>query len=263
MKITIFTANQRRHNYFINLLSEVCDELFVVQESRSLFPGKFKNFYKNSLIMEKYFKKVSNAEKKLFGNQYINRNSQKIKILPISYGDLNYCTNNVLNDFLKSKYYIVFGSSYIKGPLINFLVKKKAINIHMGISPFYRGTDCNFWALYDGNPHLVGATIHFLSKGLDNGQIIYHAISNHKNNEFEYTMSAAKSAFHSIVEKIKNNSLYKMKKVTQDSKFEIRYSKKIDFNDYIIKKFYKKNLKINREFDLSKLTNPFILYNKK
>jgi len=133
----------------------------------------------------------------------------------------------------------------------------------MGISPFYRGTDCNFWALYDGNPHLVGATIHYLSKGLDNGPIIYHAISNHKNNEFEYTMSAAKAAFHSIVEKIKTNSLYKMKKVKQESKLEIRYSKKIDFNDYIIKKFYKKNLKINREFDLSKLINPFILYNKK
>ena len=54
-----------------------------------------------------------------------------------------------------------------------------------------------------------------------------------------------------------------MKKVKQESKLEIRYSKKTDFNDYIIKKFYKKNLKINREFDLSKLANPFILYNKK
>ena len=136
MKITIFTANQRRHNYFINLLSEVCDELFVVQESRSLFPGKFKNFYKNSSIMEKYFKKVSNAEKKLFGNQYINRNSQKIKILPISYGDLNNCTNDVLKDFLKSKYYIVFGSSYIKSPLINFLVKKKGNKYSYGYIPF-------------------------------------------------------------------------------------------------------------------------------
>jgi len=39
----------------------------------------------------------------------------------------------------------------------------------MGISPYYRGNDCNFWALNDNNPHLVGSTIHLLSKGLDNG----------------------------------------------------------------------------------------------
>ena len=83
------------------------------------------------------------------------------------------------------------------------MVKQKAINIHAGISPYYRGTDCNFWALYDGNPHLVGSTIHLLSKGLDSGPILYHAMSNIKTSPFEYTMSSVKSAFHSIAEKIK------------------------------------------------------------
>ena len=29
----------------------------------------------------------------------------------------------------------------------------------LGISPQYRGSSCNFWALYDNNPHLVGATM--------------------------------------------------------------------------------------------------------
>ena len=85
-----------------------------------------------------------------------------------------------MKDLLKSDLYIFFGSSYIKGPLVNFLIKKKAINIHMGISPYYRGADCNFWAMYDGNSHLVGATIHMLSKGLDSGAILYHAMSKKK-----------------------------------------------------------------------------------
>ena len=61
-------------------------------------------------------------------------------------------------------------------------IKNKTLNIHMGISPYYRGTDCNFWALYDNNPHLVGATIHLLSKGLDSGAMLYHALSQIKNN---------------------------------------------------------------------------------
>ena len=98
------------------------------------------------------------------------------------FGDLNKCKINSLSDFLNSDIYVVFGSSYIKGDLIDFLVKKKTINIHAGISPYYRGTDCNFWALYDNNPHLVGTTIHLLSKGLDSGPILYHALSNIKIN---------------------------------------------------------------------------------
>ena len=73
----------------------------------------------------------------------------------------------------------------------------------MGLAPYYRGTDCNFWALFDGNPELVGATIYLLSKGLDTGEILYHAISEVKDNPFIYTMSCVRSAFDSIVDRIK------------------------------------------------------------
>ena len=95
----------------------------------------------------------------------------------------------------------------------------------MGVSPFYRGTDCNFWALYDNNPHLVGSTIHMLSKGLDNGSILYHAMSNIKNDPFEYTMSTVKSALHSVSERINNNTIFNIKPELQNKKIEIRYSK--------------------------------------
>ena len=97
-----------------------------------------------------------------------------------------------------------------------FLIEKKALNIHMGVSPYYRGTACNFWALYDNNPHLVGATIHLLSKGLDSGPILYHALSQLKTTPFEYTMSTVKAAFHSIAERIQDQSILKIEAVMQD-----------------------------------------------
>ena len=184
MKITLFTSNKNRHNYFINLLSKNCKELFVVQESSTIFQGLIPGHYQVSNTMKDYFDKVNNAQKKIFGNSYIKNSNKNISLLPLSMGDLNQCEHKLLNQFLESDLYIIFGSSYIKGELVNFLIKKKAINIHMGISPYYRGTDCNFWALYDENPHLVGSTIHFLSKGLDNGPILYHAMSNMKINPF-------------------------------------------------------------------------------
>ena len=165
-----------------------------------------------------------------------------------------------MNNFLKSDIYIVFGSSYIKGELIDFLVKKKAINIHAGVSPYYRGTDCNFWALYDGNPHLVGSTIHLLSKGLDNGPMLYHAMSNLKTNPFEYSMSTVKSAFYSIAERIKDGSILTIKPIVQDKVKEIRYTKKVDFNEDAVKEYFEKKIDLNsKEFDNSLLKDSFFL----
>ena len=260
MKITLFTSNKNRHNYLINLLSEVSDELYVIQECGTIFSGIVPGHYPVSPIIKKYFENVNNAQTHLFGNSYVNNKKKNIKILPMLSGDLNQCPMNLLSDFLKSDVYVVFGSNYIKGELVDFLVKQKAINIHAGVSPYYRGTDCNFWALYDDNPHLVGTTIHLLTKGLDSGPMLYHAMSNLKTDPFKYTMSTIKSAFHSIAEKIKDGSIFTIKPVFQNKKEEVRYSKKSEFNEEIVKKYFEKKIDLNKkEFDCSLLKEPFFL----
>jgi len=260
MKITLFTSNKNRHNYLINLLSTISDELFVVQECDTIFSGVIPGYYQASPIMKKYFENVNNAQFKLFGNSYVNNLKKNIKILPMLFGDLNKCAMDLLSDFLKSDVYIVFGSSYTKGELVDFLVEQKAINIHAGVSPYYRGTDCNFWALYDDNPHLVGTTIHLLSKGLDSGPMLYHAMSNIETNPFEYTMSTIKSAFHSVAERIKDNSIFKINPVVQDKSREIRYSRKNEFNEEIVKEYFEKEINLNnKKFDKSLLKEPFFL----
>ena len=260
MRITLFTSNKNRHNYLINLLSEVAEKLFVVQECGTIL--SVPDHYQASPIMKKYFENVINAQYQLFGNSYVNNKKKNIKILPMISGDLNQCSINLLSDFLKSDVYVVFGSSYIKGELVDFLIKQKAINIHAGVSPYYRGTACNFWALYDDNPHLVGSTIHLLSKGLDSGPMLYHAMSNLKTNPFEFTMSSIKSAFHSIAERIKDNSIFKINPVIQDKIKEIRYSKKNEFNEKIVKEYFKKEINLNnKKFNNSLLKEPFFLNN--
>ena len=262
MKITLFTSNKNRHNYLINLLSEVSDQLYVIQESGTIFPGIVSGHYQVSPIMKKYFENVNNAQSKLFGNSYVNNKKKNIKILPMLSGDLNQCSMNLLSDFLKSDVYVVFGSSYIKGELVDFLVKQKAINIHAGVSPYYRGTDCNFWALYDDNTHLVGTTIHLLSKGLDSGSMLYHAMSNLKTNPFEYSMSTVKSAFHSIAERIKDGSIFTIKPIVQDKIKEVRYSKKSEFSEEVVKEYFEKKIDLSsKKFDSSLLKEPFFLNN--
>jgi hypothetical protein len=260
MKITLFTANNHRHNYLINLLSNFCSRLFVVQECKTLFVNNNEKKHQDKKIMEKYFINVLEAQNKIFRGNLINRNKEKVKKFEIKNGELNHLPLSYLDEYLRSDIYIIFGSSYIKGELLEFLVKQKAINIHAGVSPYYRGTDCNFWALFDGNPHLVGSTIHLLAKGLDNGPMLYHAMSNLKTTPFEYTMSAVKSAFHSIAERIKDGSLLSIEPISQDKEKQVRYSKKNDFREQVVKEYFEMKIDLNiKQFDKSLLKDPFFL----
>ena len=260
MNITLITSDQIRHNYLVNLLSNIATKLNVIQEKKTFFS----NQNKISNLMKNYFLKVDNAQKKVFGNAAIDKKNKNIKLLSLENKELEKCSLNSLSDFLNSDIFIVFGSSFIKKDLVNFLIDHKALNIHLGISPYYRGTDCNFWALFDNNPHLVGATIHLLSKGLDSGPILYHALSEIKEDPFIYTMSAVKSAFESIAQKIENKTIFEHTPEIQDKSKEIKYSKKNEFNDEVIKKFFLNKIDLNSKiFKLDLYKNPYFLKNLK
>ena len=260
MNITLITSDQIRHNYLVNLLSNIATKLNVIQEKKIIFS----NQNKISNLIKNYFLKVDDAQKKVFGNAAIDKKNKNIKLLSLENKELEKCSLNSLSDFLNNDIFIVFGSSFIKKDLVNFLIDHKALNIHLGISPYYRGTDCNFWALFDNNPHLVGATIHLLSKGLDSGPILYHALSEIKEDPFIYTMSAVKSAFESIAQKIKNKTIFEHTPETQDKSKEIKYSKKNEFNDEVIKKFFLNKIDLNSKiFKLDLYKNPYFLKNLK
>ena len=260
MNITLITSDQIRHNYLVNLLSNIATKLNVIQEKKTFFS----NQNKISNLMKNYFLKVDEAQKKIFGNTAIDKKNKNIKLLSLEDRELEKCSLNFLSDFLNSDIFIVFGSSFIKKDLVNFLIDHNALNIHLGISPYYRGMDCNFWALFDNNPHLVGATIHLLSKGLDSGPILYHALSEIKEDPFIYTMSTVKSAFESIAQKIENKTIFEHTPEIQDKSKEIKYSKKNEFNDEVIKKFFLNKIDLNSKiFKLDLYKNPYFLKNLK
>ena len=214
MKITVFTGNQPRHLSLIKDLARISDEVFAIIEVNTIFPGKKPDFYKKSGIMQKYFSHMINSERKIFGD--ISLLPKNVRALIVKSGDLNDIPINTLAPILNSDEYIVFGSSYIKGELIDFLVSKNAYNIHMGVSPFYRGSSCNFWAAYDRNLSMIGATIHLLSKGLDSGPILFHALPTPTDNPFDLGMKAVKSAHVGLVKNIENGKIKDFKKLARD-----------------------------------------------
>ncbi len=236
MKITVFTCNQARHISLIESLQKIAREVFVVQEVSTVFPGQVDDFYKKSEVMQTYFSKVISAEREVFGHPRVL--SGNVHHLPIRSGDLNHVPMDWLNAVFESDVYLVFGGSYIRGELCDRLIQNKALNIHMGVSPYYRGSSCNFWPLYDKRPDLVGATVHLLSSGLDSGSILFHALPRPQPVDgFLLGMLAVKAAHQALVQTLSSGELGKMVGLVQDKTREVRYTRNAQFTDSIASEY--------------------------
>lgn len=73
---------------------------------------------------------------------------------------------------LKPDLLCCYGSSIIKSDLID-LFKNRFLNLHLGLSPYYRGSGTNYFPLVNREPQYVGATFMHLNRGIDTGQIIH------------------------------------------------------------------------------------------
>jgi len=241
MKITLFTSNQARHYSLIRDLSKIVSEVFVVQECMTLFPGEVADFYAKTEVMQTYFKRVIAAEHEVFGN--VGFTPANVHSLPIKTGDLNLVSPETLKPALDSDLYIVFGGSFIKPPLIDLLMERNTINVHIGVSPYYRGAACNFWAVADGNPDLVGATIHTLSRGLDSGDILFNALPAPKATDpFLLGMLAVRAAHRGLVSAITSGKILNFEAKPQDKTQEIRYSRIKEFDDAVASQYLARNI---------------------
>lgn len=229
MNVTIFTSSHLRHKYLVKKISEISSKILYVKEDKPYIRTK------RTKIVKKYFNYVLKAEKKIFKKISLNKN--KIKILNFKYNEISLNKLKNIKIFNNSKFYIIFGSSIIKGDLLKYLVKKRAINIHMGVSPYFRGTDCNFWAIHDNRSDLVGASIILLSKKIDNGKILRICRPKRLKNKFYFMMSAPKIAAEKLKELIIKKEIYN-KKINPNKNKLLRYSKRADFSHIAIKKFY-------------------------
>lgn len=236
MKITLFTSNSPRHLALAERLSANADEIYMVQECNTVFPGQVSDFFRKSATMQDYFVRVIEAERDVFGlPRFLPGNVHQ---LAIKSGDLTRLPLTTLERALDSDLFIVFGASYIRGPLADQLIDRRAINIHMGLSPYYRGSSCNFWALYDNRPEYVGATVHLLSKGLDNGPMLYHVRPKHEAvDPFVLGMKAVEAAIESLVDRAATGDLHGMQTVRQDRNQQLRYTRNSDFTDEVAKEY--------------------------
>lgn len=239
MRITVFTSNQPRHVSLIEKLAGIADEVCAIQECNTVFPGQVQDFFRRSEVMQDYFARVIAAETQVFGRPRLLPGN--VRSLPVKMGDINRLELASFGDALTADAYIVFGAGFIKGPLCDHLVAGRAVNIHMGVSPHYRGSSTNFWAMYDNRPQYVGATIHLLTAGLDSGPMLFHAFPTPGEYEpFAYGMHAVRAAHDAVISRLRDASLLAMEPVAQNRSQELRYTRNADFTDAVAAEYLRR-----------------------
>ncbi|MCR4286727.1 MAG: formyl transferase [Deltaproteobacteria bacterium] len=153
-------------------------------------PSLFVKRLKNALYYDSYIKRSRRIAAEGFGiegKELLPKASCKIHNTCCA-GSLNEPASVELIKSLKPDVIAVCGTSILKAPVVS-IPPKGTLNLHGGLSQHYRGVWTTMWAIYNEEPEYVGATVHYVSKGIDDGDIIFQGrppISPDDNHESLY-----------------------------------------------------------------------------
>jgi formyltetrahydrofolate hydrolase len=68
--------------------------------------------------------------------------------------------------------YVILSGTRILSKNVIHSVNSHILNIHAGITPYYRGVHGAYWAYVNRESHLAGVTLHRVDHGVDTGNII-------------------------------------------------------------------------------------------
>jgi methionyl-tRNA formyltransferase len=102
-------------------------------------------------------------------------------------------------------------------------IKIPSINIHVGITPAYRGVHGGYWALREQQSDLFGITLHLVDKGIDTGNIIDQKVLQieKKDNFKTYPLIQYLGGLDLIednLESIKSGNIQTKKSLTENSR---------------------------------------------
>ena len=193
LKILILTGGSPRHIYVANRLCEAAEPLAIIQETGSHWTLKK---LLRLLRPDNFFRKVwrwlrdrrrytgGGEARFFFGDQEpaLQRRDIARQVAYINDPEVMELARELQPDLI-----CVFGTSLIRGPLLQ-AGRLGMVNLHGGLSPEYRGADCSFWALYNGEPEKLGCTLHFIDSGIDTGGLIAHVCPPINPGEDELTL---------------------------------------------------------------------------
>ena len=174
MRVVLLTSNAIRHkyvaNHLANHLADSIEEFLVISESKKNDSLSTEEII-SSEIDQHFFERFKTEQKFFSNNDYFSCN-----VVPVLHNETNL---SYVYDIIKKfnpDLIIAFGTSIIKEPLLSLLKPGRFINLHLGLSPYYRGSGTNFWPFVNNELEYVGSTILHIDPGVDTGDIVTHVL---------------------------------------------------------------------------------------
>jgi len=137
---------------------------------------------------------------------------------------------------------LVYGTSIIKGKIVDYF-EGKILNLHLGLSPYYRGSGTNYFPFVNGEPEYAGSTFMYLDAGIDTGKIIHQIRPNIISTDSFHQLSNrflvhSFKTFSSIAELNLRNGLCEPISTNNNRNEKRLVYKKSDFSEENIIKLY-------------------------
>ncbi len=237
LKVVILTGNQPRHSYLINHMNEKFDVVGLITEPHHDY---FNSQREESELVRKHFRNLQITEKEYFYSpdmklqmQYLGfPNHKKLKSKEI---------NNIENiEWVKSlnpNYILLYGTGILNSSWFEEF-DDRIINLHLGMSPYYRGSATLFWPFYNNELKYLGVTIHIATEKVDAGDILYIVKPDIKDedNYYDITNKLIKKAIKKFSYVVYSYDKGDVEKISQDISKQKYYYKKKDFSEECLKK---------------------------
>lgn len=260
IKIILITADGYEHRYVANKLSQKID-LDAIVVDRGIKKSKLqrihyllkkytfvqlinRSFARILSVLNNEAKKIDHANFSIFGKQLSERFFNEKDLINVE--GINTCHGIEIIESLKPDLLLIYGTGIIGDKILN-IATIHALNMHTGLSPFYRGASCPFWALYDERPEMIGATVHECTSEIDGGVIYKTQVAKLSETDDEYcTFSRAVVAGAEIYQDVVLNLIKdkNLKGETQDFSLgkEFSASMKNWWHDLSVKRKIKNGL---------------------
>lgn len=172
-KIIIITGNELRHKFFRISLANTTT--IVVLKSYCEVPSKNlsqkvledkNNYFRREHLIKREQSEIDFFE--VFCLKTVDASNPEF----IDKGSVN--SDEKVSEIIKYNpdLIIAYGCSIIQSVLIQKF-EGRFVNIHLGLSPYYRGSGTNYFPFVNNQIECVGVTFMYINEGIDTGKIIH------------------------------------------------------------------------------------------
>ena len=230
LKVVILTGNQPRHTYFVNNMNKHFDVVGLITEPKHKY---FDTQQEESDIVRKHFVNLKVTEQFYFQSPSLELANHK----QLKSKEINNNENIEWVKSLKPDYVLLYGTGILDRLWFDEF-DDRIINLHLGMSPYYRGSATLFWPFYNDELDYLGITIHIATEQVDAGDILKIVTPDieDEDNYYDISNKLIQKSIKKFSSVVYDYHACDIKKVPQDITKQKYYYKKKDFTEKCLKK---------------------------